>query len=434
MTDQDKSREQLIQDLNGLRQRLERLEARQRRARQALYESQQQLQQAQKMETLGTLVAGVAHEINNPLNLIMYNIPLLKKIWNDFLPILIEQKRIRPEQKFGGFAYDFLEDNLAQLIADMEMATQRVAKTVADLKNYTRQSNVAEKAPMQVNAAVNNAVRLAKTTLRKSSVRVKLELQDGLPPIEGNLQSIEQIILNILINAVQAIDHRQGEIHISTGYQTKDGRVYIRIQDNGKGISTELADKVFLPFITDKQDEGGTGLGLSVTYSLVEAHQGEITYDSDTGQGTAFTVYLPTPLNREGARILVVDDDNSIRQMLIEGLTFKHRFLVEEASNGIEASIKLGTYRPDLVILDIFMPEMDGVEVCRSILSEPELSDMQVIITTGYPDHPKLDEVVELGFTNIFSKPFDLLKFIDDVAVILADRGAGMTVNELNDV
>ena len=430
MTDQDKSREQLIQELNGLRQRLERLEVRQRSARQALHESQQQLQQAQKMETLGTLVAGVAHEINNPLNLIMYNIPLLKKIWNDFLPILIEQKRNRPEQKFGGFAYDFLEDNLAQLIADMEMATQRVAKTVADLKNYSRQSNVAEKSPMQVNTAVNNAIRLAKTTLRKSSVRVKLELQDGLPPIEGNLQSIEQIILNILINAVQAIDHRQGEIHIKTGYQTKDGRVYIRIQDNGKGISTELADKVFLPFITDKQNEGGTGLGLSVTYSLVEAHQGEITYDSDTGQGTSFTVYLPTPLNREAARILVVDDDNSIRQMLIEGLTFKHRFLVEEASNGIEASIKLGTYRPDLVILDIFMPEMDGVEVCRSILSEPELSDMQVIITTGYPDHPKLDEVVELGFTNIFSKPFDLLKFIDDIAAILAERGAGMTVNE----
>jgi signal transduction histidine kinase/CheY-like chemotaxis protein len=430
MTDQDKSREQLMQELSGLRQRLEQMEARQRSARQALHESQQQLQQAQKMETLGTLVAGVAHEINNPLNLIMYNIPLLKKIWKDFLPLLMEQKQIRPVQKFGGFAYDFLEDNLEQLLADMEMATQRVAKTVADLKNYSRQSNVAEKAPMQVNTAVNNALRLAKTTLRKSSVRVTLELQDELPAIEGNLQSIEQIILNILINAVQAIDHGQGEIHIRTGYQRKDGRVYIRIQDNGKGIPPELADKILLPFITDKQNEGGTGLGLSVTYSLVEAHQGEITYDSDTGQGTSVTVYLPTPLNREAARILVVDDDNFIRQMLIEGLTFRHRFLVEEASNGIEASIKLGTYRPNLVILDIFMPEMDGVEVCRSIRGEPELSEMEVIITTGYPDHPKLDEVVELGFTNIFPKPFDLPQFIEDVAAILAHKGRGTQIEK----
>jgi CheY-like chemotaxis protein len=92
---------------------------------------------------------------------------------------------------------------------------------------------------------------------------------------------------------------------------------------------------------------------------------------------------------------------------------------VEEASNGIEASIKLGTYRPDLLILDIFMPEMDGLEVCRSIRSEPQLADMKVIITTGYPDHPKLDEVVELGFNNIFSKPFDLLQFINDIEGIL---------------
>ncbi len=422
MHDKHKSREQLIQELAEMRQRIEQLEARQRRDNQALNESQQQLQQAQKMETLGTLVAGVAHEINNPLNLIMYNIPLLKKIWVDFLPILIEQKQIDAEQKFGGFAYDFLEDNLVQLVADMELAAHRVAKTVSDLKNFSKQSNVAEKVPLQVNNAVKNAMRLAKTTLRKSSVHVSLKLTDDLPRIEGNLQSIEQIILNIIINAVQAVDHKRGEIEITTGFQVKDGRVYINVKDNGKGISSAIADKIFLPFVTDKQTEGGTGLGLSVTYTLVKAHQGEIDFETRPGQGTSFTVYLPTLLKRETARILVVDDDNSIRKMLVEALTFDHQYLVEEASNGIEASIKLGTYRPDLLILDIFMPEMDGLEVCRSIRSEPKLSDMKVIITTGYPDHPKLDEVVELGFNNIFSKPFDLLLFIKDIEIILAER------------
>ncbi len=422
MHDKHKSRGQLIQELAEMRQQIEQLEARQRRDNQALNESQQQLQQAQKMETLGTLVAGVAHEINNPLNLIMYNIPLLKKIWVDFLPILIERKQIEPEQKFGGFAYTFLEDNLVQLVADMELAAHRVAKTVSDLKNFSKQSNVAEKVPLQVNNAVKNAMRLAKTTLRKSSVQVSLKLTDDLPRIEGNLQSIEQIILNIIINAVQAVDHKRGEIEITTGFQVKDGRVYINVKDNGKGISSAIADKIFLPFVTDKQTEGGTGLGLSVTYTLVKAHQGEISFENRPGQGTSFTVYLPTLLKRETARILVVDDDNSIRKMLVEALTFDHKYLVEEASNGIEASIKLGTYRPDLLILDIFMPEMDGLEVCRSIRSEPKLSDMKVIITTGYPDHPKLDEVVELGFNNIFSKPFDLLLFIKDIEIILAER------------
>jgi len=423
MNDQHKNREALVHELAGLRQQVEQLEARQRLDHQALSESQQQLQQSQKMETLGTLVAGVAHEINNPLNLIMYNIPLLKKIWVDFLPILIERKQIEPEHKFGGFAYDFLEENLVQLVTDMELAVHRVAKTVSDLKNYSKQSNVAERAPMQVNSAVNNAMRLAKTTLRTSSVHINLNLAEDLPRIKGNLQSIEQIILNILFNAVQAIDHDRGEIEITTGFQVKDGRVFINIKDNGKGVATAIADKIFLPFVTDKQNEGGTGLGLSVTYSLVKAHQGEITFDTRSGQGTSFTVYLPTLLKRDAVRILVVDDDIAIRQMLIEALTFNHQYLVEEASNGIEASIKLGTYRPDLLILDIFMPEMDGLEVCRGIRSEPKLADMKVIITTGYPDHPKLDEVVELGFNHIFSKPFNLLDFARDIETILAERG-----------
>ena len=418
---EDKSKEQLMAQMAVMRQRIEQLEARHRRDAQTLRESLQQLHQAQKMETLGTLVAGVAHEINNPINLIMYNIPLLQKIWSDFLPVLLERKQLEPERKFGGFDYAFLAENLLQLMADMEMAAHRVAKTVSDLKNYSRQSNVAEKGPLQLNHAVKNAVRLAKTTLRKSSIHVRLDLTDNLPHVEGNLQSIEQIILNILINAVQAIDHDRGEIEIATGFQVKDGRVYIKINDNGRGISPSIADKIFLPFVTDKQSEGGTGLGLSVTYSLVKAHEGEISFESETGCGTSFTVYLPTMLKREAARILVVDDDHALRSMLLEALTMDRQYLVEEASNGIEASIKLGTYRPDLLILDIFMPEMDGVEVCRIIRGEPELSDMKVIITTGHPEHPKLDEVVELGFTNIFAKPFDLLKFIQEIKKILAE-------------
>ena len=417
--DTQKTKEQLIEEVAKLQKQIEQLEVNQRRFENALRESQQQLQQAQKMETLGTLVAGVAHEINNPINLIMYNIPLIQKIWTDFLPVLMENKQMEPGRKFGGFDYDFLADNLVQLVDDMELAAHRVTKTVADLKNFSKQSNVAEKAPMQINTAVENAMRLVQPTLRKSSVHINLNLAEDLPDIEGNLQSIEQITLNILINAVQAIDHSQGEIEITTGFQVKDGRVYIQIADNGRGISPSISDKIFLPFVTDKHSEGGTGLGLSVSYSLVQAHEGEIVFETQQGNGSLFTVYLPSLLQQQAAKILVVDDDQSIRQMLIEALTLNRQYLVEEASNGIEASIKLGTYRPDLLILDIFMPEMDGVEVCRSIRGEPELAEMKVIITTGHPDHPKLDEVVNLGFKNIFSKPFDLINFVNDIEKIL---------------
>jgi signal transduction histidine kinase len=419
MNEKQKTREELISELADMRLLIDKAEASQRLAEKDLREIQPQLQQAQKMETLGTLVAGVAHEINNPINLMLYNIPLLKKIWVDLLPIIMERKKIEPERKFGGFAYDFLTDNLDQLVADMEMAAHRIAKTVSDLKNYSRQSNVAEKMPLQVNSAVKNALRLAQSTLRKSDVNIKLNLADDLPDIEGNLQSIEQIVLNITINAIQAVNHNQGEIEIKTGLRIKDGMVYIRISDNGRGISPAIADKIFLPFVTDKQSEGGTGLGLSVTYSLVKANDGVIDFETSRDRGTSFNVYLPTLLKRRAAKILVVDDDDAIRQILIEALTMDRQYLVEEASNGIEASIRLGTYRPDLLILDIFMPEMDGLEVCRNICSEPELSNLKVIITTGHPDHPKLDEVVKLGFTNILSKPFDLLNLVKDIETIL---------------
>ena len=422
MKDQETSRQQLIKDLMALREHTHQLEVRHRRVEEALKESQQQLHQAQKMETLGTLVAGVAHEINNPINLIMYNLPLIEKIWSDLLPVLMKRKEKVPLQKYGGFTYDFLKDNLPQLVADMDMAANRIAKIVSDLKNFSKQSNVAQKSMVQVNLAVQNAMRLAQTTLRKSGVRIQLDLDENLPLIAGNLQSIEQIIINIIINAIQAIDHSGGIIRVNTGFQGKDARIYLQIADNGGGISPAIADKLFLPFVTDKQAQGGTGLGLSVTFGLVQAHGGDISFETREGKGTTFTVSLPTLLKREAIKILIVDDDEAIREMLIEALTLNRDrpYLIEEAANGIEATIKLGTYRPDLLILDIFMPEMDGLELCRIIKNEAGLSDMKVIVSTGYPDHTKLNEMAKLGFTNVISKPFDLMEFVKQVEDILA--------------
>jgi len=389
-------------------------------AEEALKNSQEKLYQAQKMDTLGTLVAGMAHEINNPINLIMYNISLFQKVWHDCLPVLNQYGGKEPGRKYGGLTYDFLEENSDRLLSDMDMAANRVAKIVSDLKNFARQSNVVDKSSMQINTAVENALRLAQTSLRKSGVELKIDLATDLPSLKGNLQNIEQIILNLVINAVQAIDHDQGVVRIATGFQNKDRRIFVSITDNGCGVAPDISDKLFDPFVTDKQAEGGTGLGLSVTYSLVNAHDGEIVFQSQKGEGTTFTVFFPTVVKEATGRILVVDDDKSIRDMLTKALAEAGPYLVEEASNGIEACIKLGTYRPDLLILDMFMPEMDGLEVCRTIKSETEFSDMNVIITTGFPDHQKLKEVAALGFDRIHYKPFNLPEFLKVVSNIFS--------------
>jgi len=254
---------------------------------------EQQLLHAQKMEALGTLMAGVAHEINNPVNKILFDMPLLQKVWNDAMPILKKEAERKPGKKYGGLTYEFLKENLPQLLSDIELAANRVAKTVSSLKDFTRQSSITDKKPMELNTAVLNALRLIETTVRKSNILLVYELAEKSPIIEGNLQSIEQIIMNIAINAAQAIKHTRGQIKIATGRQETKGKVYITVSDNGQGIDPAIIDKIFDPFVTTRQAEGGTGLGLPITYNLVEAHGGEITFNSKEGEGTSFTVAFP---------------------------------------------------------------------------------------------------------------------------------------------
>lgn len=374
--------------------------------------------QAQKMEALGTLIAGVAHEINNPINLIIYNTPLLQKVWSDLLPVLKAHVDEAPHRKYGGLTVDFLDQNLLQLISDIEMAAERVAKIVTDLKNFARQSGTAEKQPISVNEAVSNALRLVHTTVNNAGVTIEKQLTEDLPLISGNLQNIEQIIVNILINAVQAIDHSQGKIRIETGIRPADGWLHLSIADNGRGVDPALVERLFDPFVTDKQTQGGTGLGLSVSYSLVKFHGGDIAFESRPRKGTIFHVAFPTLATGKPAKILIVDDDPVIRRMLTRALTSRCAYLVDEAANGIEACLKLGANRPDLLILDIFMPDMDGVEVCRALKKDPTLAEVNVIVTTGHPQHPKLAEVDRLGFKNIRSKPYnvsELIEFIDNI-------------------
>ncbi|MFY9704323.1 MAG: hypothetical protein WAJ95_00280, partial [Desulfobacterales bacterium] len=197
-----------VESLKKLLQQEKRKSRRlQKEAEAELEKSRAQLYQAQKMEALGTLVAGVAHEINNPVNLIIYNTPLLQKVWSDLLPVLKAHRDEAPLRKYGGLTVDFLDQNLLQLISDIEMAAGRVAKIVTDLKNFARLPGAAEKQPISVNEAVANALRLVHTTLRNAGVTIEKQLAEDLPLISGNLQNIEQIIVNILINAVQAIDH-----------------------------------------------------------------------------------------------------------------------------------------------------------------------------------------------------------------------------------
>lgn len=394
--------------------------------RQSLQESRDHLYQAQKMEALGTLVAGVAHEINNPISLMMFNLPIVRRVWQDVLPVLDRQAADAGDRKFGGFTMAYLQTHFQRLIDDMDMAASRVSKIVKDLKNFSRQSQVSDKQPLQINEAVTNAVRLARITIQKSGVKLALDLQERLPAVYGNLPSIEQIVLNILINAVQAIDAEQGTIRISTGYQASDATVYVAVSDNGRGVSAAIADKVFDPFVTDKQTSGGSGLGLAVSYSLVQAHGGAITFAAAPEGGTTFTIRLPSMRKEIVKRVLVVDDDAMVRQLVVQMLSKTQRYHVEEAASGIDGLLRIGTKTPDLLILDLKMPGMNGLEVCRAIRRNEQLADMKVLITTGHPSHPDLTEIRAMGYTDCYVKPLQTARFREMVDKMMASpRSAG---------
>jgi PAS domain S-box-containing protein len=386
---------------------------------------EKQLFQAQKMEALGTLVAGAAHEINNPINLILFNLPLFEKMWTDLAPLFESLADRHKEQKFGGLKYSFISQNMMRLISDMQMAANRVARIVTGLKQFARKSNPADKSNIQVNNAVENAVRLAASTLSKSTIRLKTILAPNLPLLYANLQNLEQIVLNLMINAVQSISCPNGLVRIKTAFRDPDQAITIEISDNGRGINPAVAEKIFDPFVTDRQSEGGTGLGLSVTYNLVKAHNGEIYFETKAGQGTTFTVVLPTIERQKKHRIMVVDDDASFRALIIQVLSRKTYSEVEGFANGAEALIRLGSSPPDLLILDMFMPEIDGLGVCRAIKNELGLELMKVVIVTGFPDHPNVLAAKQLGFKQILVKPINITYFLKHIHECLNGTSAG---------
>ncbi len=391
-----------------------------KRAERALRSSQDQLYQAQKMEALGTLVAGMAHEINNPSSLIIFNLPIVKRVWKDVLPLLKLASADGRTREFGGYKLDFLESHFQQLIVDMDMAASRISKIVQDLRNFSRRTQVREKGPVDINAAVAAALRLAQTTIRKSGVELSLQLTDSLPRIHGNLTAIEQVALNVIINAIQAIDHDRGRIVIQTGHHRSEGSVYMAIRDNGRGISTEVADKLFDPFVTDKQGQGGTGLGLAVSYNLVQAHDGQIAYADAEEGGTVFTVTFPIEPPHKHPHVLVVDDDALIRRLIVRAVSKTGRYHVDEAANGVDGLIKIGSQPPDLLILDLMMPGMNGREVCEAIHGKATFGAMKVLITTGHPHHPDLKKITTLGFSNIHTKPIQIEEFQKAIDAILS--------------
>ncbi|MFQ5464595.1 MAG: ATP-binding protein [Thermodesulfobacteriota bacterium] len=337
----------------------------------------EQLLHSEKLSSVGKLVAGIAHELNNPLMGIM-----------GFSQILMDMP--------GDKKIEEVKDKLQKIYHE----SLRTAKIVQNLLTFAR-ANRTERGYHDVNEIIRHTLELREYSLKANNIEVVLDLDPGLHKTMADLFQLQQVFINLMNNAEDAMvaSKGRGRLHIST--RSRPGKTEITFADTGPGIPKEIIHKVFDPFFTTKEVGRGTGLGLSITHGIITEHGGTIDIRSEPGQGAVITIELPVVKREQwavveratgagrldesitaGKRVLVVDDEKSVRDTLSDILS-KEGFAVDTAREGREALDLMGSRRYSLVVTDIKMPGVSGMELYRSIVEKHRYLKNRVIIFTG---------------------------------------------------
>ncbi|MHC1744206.1 MAG: PAS domain S-box protein [Syntrophobacteraceae bacterium] len=379
-----------------------------RQLRQEIDQRLQQVIQADKLASLGELVAGIAHEINNPNSFITYNIPLLEDTWELFEPIVREFSDAHPDWRKGRLTLPKLSEDMLGIIGAIKEGSERINRVVANLKDFARLDESSQKTPLQINEVIEKTLTIVGAQLRKSFLQIDLALSPDLPDIPGHFQKLEQVVANLLLNATHAAGGRtKGKVSIRTRSIARLRCVLIEVEDNGSGMDREVLGHIFEPFFTTRRTSGGTGLGLSVSYGLVQEHRGRIAVLSRPGLGSRFTIFLPVDEEVDldlSPTIVAVDDDPGTLGMLRSRFTK----IKEQAEAFEDPSVVLGYLEShpeaDVVITDLRMPEITGWELLKRIKERFPL--IPVILYSGDPNliSQKPEDVPEPDV--LLAKPF----------------------------
>ncbi len=348
-------------------------------------EEQERLLHAQKLESLGVMAGGIAHDFNNILTAVLGNASLVLR-----------------DLPFGHTA--------RPLVQSIQDAARRAARLTRELLAYSGRAKF-EIRPIDLSAHVRDISHLVRSCISKKA-NLCLELAEGLPSVEADVAQLQQIVMNLVVNASEAIGDSPGTICVRTGMLRQredplrrlignqtlpDGEcVFLEVSDTGSGIPEAIRARIFEPFFTTKFQ--GRGLGLSAALGIMRAHKGALGLESSPGSGTRFTAYFPTvsspphftsktaPVQFRGSgTVLVVDDEESVRS--VASIVLRELgFAVVEAVNGLEA-VSLLSQRPRefrAVLLDMAMPVMDGPEAFARIRAVRP--DIPIVVTSGYTE------------------------------------------------
>ena len=347
---------------------------------------QKGLEQAQKMEAVGRLAGGVAHDFNNLLTGIIGNLSLVEMN--------------KGQRK---------EEDRAQLIASAKRAGQRAAELVKQLLGFSRQSHL-DLGHCNANEVIQDVYSLLSNTINPR-VRIELDCEEELWGVEADGTQVEQVIMNMCVNAIDAMGEEGGFLSLSSKNMRTSRHslgdendspgdyVAISVEDNGSGMSPEVLNKIFEPFFTTKEQGKGTGLGLATSYGIVKQHGGWISCDSEVGSGTKFRIFLPrkdiekigpvVKLNKAHSvgkgneTLLLVDDEAAVRGVA-EGVLKHHGYNIVCAEDGLDALDVYEKHKDSisLVLLDLTMPRLSGQETLVEL--RKRYGDVPVIVCSGY--------------------------------------------------
>jgi PAS domain S-box-containing protein len=260
----------------------------------------EQLIHADRMASLGVLLAGMAHEINNPNNLAMFNAELLERIVSEAEPVLDAHHASHPDFALSGIPYLEMKPEVHALVEGIRGSTLRIRDIISGLKDFSRRNPVSDHRPVDLSQVVQSSLLLVGNLVRKSTDRFESDLTGTLPKVDGDPQRLEQVVVNLLTNACQALPARDRLLRVRTR-MSESGSVELEVEDEGVGIASENLPKILDPFFTTKREAGGTGLGLAVSWAIVQAHRGQLTFLSREGGGTRAILRLPASKPRETA-------------------------------------------------------------------------------------------------------------------------------------
>lgn len=344
----------------------------------------EQLLISERMASVGMLSASVAHEINNPLAVVLANLEIVLQ-------------HLEAPARGGSAPAAPPLDALIGPLRDAHEAAERVSNIARDLKIFSRSSNEEQRGPVDIERVLESALRMASNEIRHRASVVRH--YNKVPPVHGNEARLGQVFLNLVVNAAQAIpEGRASENRITLSIRGGENkRVLVEVSDTGNGMAPEVASRVFDPFFTTKPEGVGTGLGLAICHRIVLSLGGDISVVSRPGHGTVFSVSLPhaetslptaeAPVAAQNAkrrgRVLVVDDEPMLCATIERILSGEHDVTTFQSGKQALQLVERGEHF-DLILSDVMMPQMTGIEFHEALLKiAPELAQKVVFMTGG---------------------------------------------------